>query len=279
MAETTDSLAGIEYHGIAGSSFDCTEAVARLLLSEDPPTRARILSAGGIHCLLLTKKCGDLIAIKSGFTSGYGGTGPSCFSLTLQMLDTHNCQIDECDADKETIERLDVSALTTTDLERIETSPPIRPSRWAKYVYESHITSAHDGRLWEQFNPTMPFALIDNRLFELARDFQNNPENCLLKGYRQLEDLVRQRTNTRDYGQKLFAKTFQGQSSLLYWKGIDEGEQTGRANLFIGTFLAHRNPRAHRELQDNGKSLLSEFLLLNHLFRLEREAVAREPLE
>ena len=51
----------------------------------------------------------------------------------------------------------------------------------------------------------------------------------------------------------------------------DKSERVGRANLFAAIYMAYRNPRAH---QENPKAeLLEEFLLLNHLYRLERAAV------
>jgi len=46
-------------------------------------------------------------------------------------------------------------------------------------------------------------------------------------------------------------------------------------NLFTGAFGAHRNPRAHKELTSQNEELLAEFLLLNHLYRLERDTVTR----
>jgi hypothetical protein len=90
-----------------------------------------------------------------------------------------------------------------------------------------------------------------------------------------LEDLVRERTASKAHGHKLFINAFQGEKSFLHWNLGDEGEHAGRANLFIGTYLAHRNPRAHRQLEKNARSQLAEFLLLNHLFGLESEAVER----
>jgi hypothetical protein len=59
---------------------------------------------------------------------------------------------------------------------------------------------------------------------------------------------------------------------MLTWPVNDDGEKNGRANLFTGTFMAYRNPRAHRE--HSSEELLAEFLLLNQLYRLEFEAVA-----
>jgi hypothetical protein len=59
------SVAGLEYHGVAGSSQDCQHAVMRLL--QCGIAQARIISSGNTHCLLLTTTIGDQIAVKSGF--------------------------------------------------------------------------------------------------------------------------------------------------------------------------------------------------------------------
>jgi len=48
----------------------------------------------------------------------------------------------------------------------------------------------------------------------------------------------------------------------------------GRANPFKGAVMAHRNPLAHRKFKISAVSALSEFLLLNHLYKLEGQAIA-----
>lgn len=271
MAES--KLAGIEYLGVAGSSIDCEAAVVSLISSGRAPVRARILSSGNTHCLFLTDQTGDHIAIKSGFTSGYGGTGPTCFSQTLQLLESHGCELSESNCRIAVIERLDQSALDSTDVKTILNTRPISPSRLYDYILERHFKEARKGSLWEEISATMPFAIVDCRLFDLALTFRDHPDEILIAGYKKLEDRIRERTKLREHGQKLFVRAFQDAGAPLYWKGIDEGEKIGRANLFTGTFMAHRNPRAHRHSTQPIKSLLSEFLLLNHLFRLEHEAL------
>lgn len=64
---------------------------------------------------------------------------------------------------------------------------------------------------------------------------------------------------------------FTGKDAVLTWMVTEEGEKNGRAYLFTGTYMAYRNPRAHQENPE--AELLAEFLLLNQLYRLEREAV------
>lgn len=170
------------------------------------------------------------------------------------------------------LDRLDQSALTSEDLKTVLNTKPRQPNRVYDFIREQHFTAARKGTLWDDVSPTVPFALIDPRLFELSISFSERPDEALLAGYRTLEDRVRERTKIKDHGQGLFSKAFREPDAPLHWKGIDDGERIGRVNLFTGAYMAHRNPRAHRRGSQPTKSLLSEFLLLNHLFRLEGEA-------
>jgi hypothetical protein len=267
-----DRLAGIEYSGIAGASQECQNAVVRLLQFGDSITHARILSSNNNHCLLLTINAGDLVAIKSGFTSGYGGEGPRRFSYVLQLLEASDVEIDEYQVDGALLERLDACGLTVSDVQRLDAAKPVRPSRWHDYVFDKDFDAARDGRLWREFPHVIPFAIIDSRIADLALSFWKGPDDRLLKGYRRLEDIVRERTGIPEHGAKLFSQALGGLSPRLEWKDIDETERSGRLNLFTGTYMAHRNPRAHRELKPHPGVQLAEFLLLNHLYCLEREA-------
>lgn len=267
-------LAGIEYAGIGGSTQDCQDAVLRLIQFGARIARVAILSAGRDHCLLLTVNEGDQVAIKSGFASGYGGGGPHGFSYVLQVLETHGAEIEEYELDPEFLDRLDRSALTKRDLERLEGTAPRRPSRWHDYIYEAHFKQARDGTLWrDAFPSVIPFAVVDSRIMDLALGFWTNPDSSLLDGYRRLEDTVRERTGITHHGTKLFSQAFNPDSGALTWEGADDGELAGRMQLFTGTYAAHRNPRAHREPKGRSAELLREFLLLNHLYVLEHEAI------
>lgn len=267
-------LAGIEYAGIAGSSKDCQDAVLRLIQFETPITHCAILSAENDHCLLLRINEGDEIAIKSGFASGYGGEGPRTFSYVLKLLELHGADIQEFDVEAAFIERLDASALTQADLDAIAAMRPVRLSRWRDYLNERLERRERQGTLWQEAFPVvMPFAIIDPRLADLALDFWNGPDARLLDGYRRLEDTLRARTGLSTHGAKLFSQVFHPEHGNLTWSEADEGERNGRMQLFTGTFAAHRNPRAHREQKERAALALREFLLLNHLFILEAQAV------
>lgn len=265
-------LAGIEYHGVAGSSEDCRLAVLRLIQYPPPITRARVVTNNSTHCLLLTTEVGDAIAIKSGFASGYGGQGPAALSAVLQLLVDHRVEVDDIEVDSLMIERIDQSGLTSNDLAKLISAPPIRPGRWAQYISDADMDRAQVGALGSEFWPIIPFAIVDPRIMDLAEDFWADPDARLMTAYRRLEDIVRERTGLQEHNAKLFSAAFSGDTAPLTWSAPDKAERQGRANLFSAVFMAYRNPRAHRELRT--PEAVSEFLLINQLFKLEGEAIS-----
>jgi len=266
--------AGIEYAGVAGSSEDCKEAVIRRIQYGEKIHQARIVSADNTHGLLLANGIGDLTAIKSGFASGYGGKGPGALSYVQQLLEAHGVELEEVEVSPALIERLDDSALTVSDVELINTARPVRPRRWHDYILDDDQRSTRRGRVWREFRPVIPYAIIDDRLTDLVLAFWDDPDAKLVTGYRRLEDLVRERTGLCGHGTQLLSAAFLGDKSALSWE-VSENEQRGRGNLFTGAFMAHRNPRAHQELRADAEAQLRELLLLNHLYVLEREATHR----
>lgn len=238
--------------------------------------RVSVLSANRAHALLIRYGVGDLVAVKSGFSSGYGGEGPRGFSYVLNLLDTLGVEIEEYAVDEEVLGRVDASALTNDDITRIENSTPIRPTRWYDYLDEREYD--RPGHLWREFPPVIPFAIIDSRITDLAIRFWDNPDSCLLSAYRRLEDTIRRRTGIDEHGARLFSESFSPRNAILKWQGSEQ-EQAGKMSLFTGAYMTYRNPRAHREVKHSAEDQLTEFLLLNHLFRLEAAASDRTPPE
>lgn len=264
----------VQYAGVPGSSSDCRDAVIRLLQHGDRIDEAKILTHGNEHALLLSVNEGDQVVIKSGFASGYGGTGPATFSYVLQLLEAHGVEIDEFAVSEEFIQRVEYSCLRARDLSALIRQRPVRPSRWHDYILERHWSRRDEKQLWEDEFPTVvPFAIVDRRLIDVALTFWDAPSDRLLTAFRRLEDIVRKRTGLKDRSSKLFARAFLGDTPLLRWKGCDESECASRGELFRNTFTAFRNARAHGERDDSAADQLSEFLLVNQLFRLERAAV------
>jgi hypothetical protein len=268
-----NALAAIEYVGLPGISEESKQAIMRMVHYRDQIVQARILSHDRNHCFLLTVNVGDLVAIKSGFSSGYLGEGPRAFSYVLQLLDAHGVDIEEYDVSADVIERVDFSALRQRDLHAIDKARPIRPTRWYDYIIDERFERGDYARLWQEFNPVIPLAIVDARITDLAMRFYQAPDDCLGKGYRRLEDLVRTRINSEQHGAKLFQEAFLGEDAKLSWPRKTVAERAARCSLFISAYGAFRNPRAHRELESDSHEQTMEFLLLNHLYSLEQKAV------
>lgn len=266
-------LAGIQYAGLPGISETCVEAIQRMLQYNDNIVSAKVITSDHDHALLLVVGEDDKIAVKSGFTSGYAGEGPRALARALQLLLDHGVEIEEVNVKRAIIDRLNDSGLTEKDLETIETAEQVRPIRIYDYIHDATGPVNSVGSHWKRFPAVLPLAIIDKRIADLALRFPEEPNDTLLQGFRRLEDTVRQRTESQEHGAKLFSQAFQGDGARLTWQGVQPSEIVGRVNLFTGAYMAHRNPRAHREMLESMTTLLSEFLLLNHLFILEANAV------
>lgn len=266
--------ATIEYFGLPGISRSCRDGIIRLLQYGDEITHARILSCGRHHCFLLTVN-GDAVAVRSGFSSGYRGEGPRAFSYVLELLDAHGVEIDECLVSEELLRRVDTSCMTTSDVRAIEKAKAVSPRAWDEYILEPRLTKRDgSGDLWREFPAVIPLGIVDSRIGDLAISFWQDPDERLLRGYRRLEDMVRERAKIDEHGSKLFSMAFNPDGGKLTWKDVSRAERVGRMELFTGTYMAYRNRRAHHEPK-RGERLLEEFLLLNHLYILEKESTKR----
>jgi hypothetical protein len=273
VAMSRDNLAGIQYAGEPGSSKECRDAVIRLLQYGDQIRIATIITCQAVHCLLLEINDGDLVAVKSGFASGYRGEGPREFSYVLEVLHAHGVTLQERNITEDFLDRVNKSCLTKSDLTQLRSSRPVHG--WSRYVDERHMEQADRGTLWTDFPAIIPWAIVDSRIIDLAKSFWENPDEKLLTAYRRLEDILRKRSGIDEHGARLISLAFLAKPTKLYWPNTDPGEQQARANLFLGAFGAFRNPRAHRESKDYADEQLSEFLVTNQLFRLEHRAKRR----
>lgn len=266
-------LAAIQYAGEEGITQACLEAILRLLQYDDRIKEVRVLSAKDKCCLLVYTESSDWVAVKSGFSAGYQGEGPMGFSYILQLLDSFNVEFDEYEIPRAILKRLDQSALTQKDFNLILAARPVRPKRLYEYISDKHFEDAKSGDFLDRFRAVVPFRIVDPRIADLAISFWENPNDKIMTGYKRLEDIVRRRTELELSGSDLFARAFTGESPILTWSSVPKGEQIARGNLFRSAYSAYRNPRAHKEKDEQQDEYLSEFLLLNHLYRAESEAV------
>ena len=164
VSELNGEPAEIEYHGFRGDSLACRDAVFRLVQYGTGITHAKILTSGKSHCLLLSIDSRDRVAVKSGFASGYRGSGPMAFSKVLGVLHAVGAEIDEFDVDSDIIKRIDKTALTTGDIGNIDSSRAVRPQRWPEYVLEEHWTDHKIDAQWHCLPCVIPFAAVDGRI-------------------------------------------------------------------------------------------------------------------
>jgi hypothetical protein len=270
-------LAGISYLGLAGVSRSCVKAIMYLLMSDDEIRAATVLTSNKSHCFLFECHEYDFVAIKSGFSSGYSGEGPTALELVLRLIEQRNIPIREVLVAPQLIARLDQSALKTEDLEFVSSKANFRRGeQWRNYVDRDNARHTDVKSLWRTFPQVISLAQIDHRIQDLVIQFITDSDTALMGAYRRLEDIVRERTDSDEIGSKLFSQAFLGASAKLTWEGLDSGERIGRGNLFCGAFMAFRNPRAHKEKGNAFNSAFSELMILNTLFRLEAEATKSE---
>ena len=273
-----ERCAAIEYHGSHTTTQSCVNAISRLVNWGDRIPTARLLTWQQHHAFLLAIDEDSLIVIPQGFTSGYSGEGPRGLATALQLLDWHGAAIEEYEVRASVLQDISRSCLKATDLDELLQLEPLRPLRWHDYVYAVTGTTHGAFDAVRRASPlVLPLGVIDGRLGDLVLRFRDDPDDALHKGYRRLEQLISQRIGVNGQAAgKLFGKAFGGPSAPLHWPDLAPGEQEGRAGLFVSTYKAFRNRRAHREHPVQEEHAVREFLLLNELFRLEEESVLRE---
>lgn len=250
----------------------CLEGIQELMMTDVEVTQAKMLTEDYHHAFMLTVGEDYLIAVKDGFSSGYGGEGPTGLSAVLHLFEIYEIPVHCYSVSKGFMERLRASNLTNGDLAEIEGRPdtPYAPYSWDVFGDGGGLHESVSP--WHRARMVLPAAILDSRLYKEAARFWKDADGVLLKAYRKLEDSVRKRANIDGEGAKLFSAAFRGDDAPLQWSGISSGEREGRANLFCGAFGAYRNPHMHSERSRPQAEYLSEFMLLNELYRLERLA-------
>lgn len=201
LGEKYSKYAGIEYHGLAGVTQSCLDAIVRLIGSGEKIKHASILTCGQMHCILLKNLIGDRVAIKTGFSSGYPGEGPTGLAVALQLLRRHGVEIDEYEVSSEILEAIDFSALFDSQLRSLDKLRPVRPSKWYEYIYDvMGDDEDRNSHLNSNFPVTVSFGLLDSRLTDLALNFNENPDNAVMSAFRRLEDVVRKKAGLNGEG-------------------------------------------------------------------------------
>ncbi|MFW1946453.1 TIGR02391 family protein [Acinetobacter bereziniae] len=266
----------IEYLGEVGITQTCLLSLYNLLQTHSDLSYALLLTSDQTHALILKDRFESYYIIRSGFTSGYSGEGPKGLATALTILNRHEIETEEILIASKMMNKLNSSSLSDGDIDFIFKQKIIRPIRLHDYIYSFRNEVSTTFSLKRYYPLELPYSIIDERIFDLALLFKNDPDSALLKAYKRLEDIVRTRTGLSEHSSKLFSQAFLPPKACLTWKLPDNSEIDGRANLFTNTYKAFRNARTHREKDEDQIHQFREFLLVNELYLLEKEAV---PLE
>jgi FRG domain len=136
-SHTTENVP-VKYVGDPDGLNDCISTVAEWIGSGYEITRARLLTSGNHHRLLLSANLGLTrhVVVRSNLASGYQGMGPGVLSAVLKLLEENAIAIEEYAVSRDVLIRISQSALTAQDIEAIEAARPTRPPRWPEYVRE-----------------------------------------------------------------------------------------------------------------------------------------------
>jgi hypothetical protein len=273
---TSNRLAGLAYHGSSRTTQSCLDAIVRLIQADEWITQAFLLTADGRHCFVLEVAEYELVVIKAGFASGYGGEGPTGLAVALCLLRRHGIDVEELEVLPDVLVRVDESRLTEEDLKLISISRAVRPLRLEQYTHRVFGSESREAKMRAVFPLVVPFGLVDERIMDLAVKLAVGADAAITGAFKRLESIFVKRCGMPDgYGARLFQKALKGPASLLTWEGIGEQEAEGRAELFVAVYRGFRNRRAHKELDSKPADALREFLLVNELFLLEADAVER----
>ncbi|HEO1839404.1 TPA: TIGR02391 family protein [Acinetobacter baumannii] len=275
----TENYYHVEYWGNQGITQTCLMSLCNLIQTHSDLTYTLLLTNEQTHAFIIKDENESFYVIRSGFTSGYMGEGPRGLATALTLLKRHEIETEEILVSSKILRKANNSTLNDSEIELLFKQEIIRPIRLHDYIYPftKEVSETHKSKRYYPLE--LPYSILDDRIFDLALLFKHDPDSALLKAYKRLEDIIRDRTKLTEHSYKLFSQAFQGDNALLTWKVPDIGEIKGRANLFTGTFMAFRNARAHRESTENYAQMFREFLLVNELYLLETEAIERSNLQ
>lgn len=261
------------YLGEVGATETCLYSLCNLIQTNADLSDALLLTNDQSHGFILKDQSDSYFIIRSGFTSGYSGEGPKGLAKALTVLIKHQIYTEEVLISTKLLNKLNNSSLTDQDIDFIFQQKIIRPIRLHDYIYPFEGEVKQTSNLKRYYPLELPYSIIDDRIFDLALLFKQDPDSVLTKAYKRLEDIVRTRTSINEHSTKLFAQVFQGENAILTWDVPDSAEIKGRVNLFTGAYMAFRNARAHREKDENLIHQYREFILVNELYLLEAEAI------
>lgn len=278
-----------------GNTQDALDALTEVLQSDPPVVGCVFVTAGdregGQHLLVMItedEKFPRPVVIRSGFTSGYGGEGPVGTSLAITLLDDLNIRPLSVVVDSSLFERIDQGTATYEELRGLwdhSLAGWKRGKDVSHYVLERDFDRSEKHQSWRRsVAPRLTYSLVSPDLFDLIPQFERNPREALIAGFRRLESEIRaalQRVGveTTDRAAVQLIRLAFGKDGRLRWADVpaDSSEHLGRVEMLAGAFQALRNKRAHEEddASDHVENI-QDFYVLSRVYEWGAYSVVRD---
>lgn len=271
-----DSHAVISY--IGGSSYESSEAIIDCVSRGDKFTKAILLccpvdqQGNRTHGFFLQFETLGWFVVSSGYSSGYGGTGPTQLSAILAIIN----RIAECcfgiEIDEDTSVRLAKHQLQSGDINKWSETSEIRDLivNVHDYIFQQHYIEARNFEALQRYKPRLPLSHLHPKLSEIGLDIFNDPVGTLREVCSILESTLKEISDSKESSTKLFDIALKPRDGKLRLRNSENhGEQSGLQMLAKGFYQLHRNPIMHKskkELDSKSiKSAISELLVANHI--------------
>lgn len=267
----------VQYLGIPGGSDECLLAVDTIVNSEFRPRRGTVVSwvkdrANRLQeHLFMFWDWNDvpLTVVHSGFTSGYSGQGPRCFSQALCMI------LDRAiPANMVTVNEVEFNAIERRQLtdQIIATcknadGPPLG-LEWYGWTFPEHVQQIKEQTFWRDFHqPKLSTEFLDQELaVRCEKIFGHDRESAVAAAFKVVEERLRQSVDIpHAYGSQLVKDTLDPEKGILTDRNKSRQEQEGLYALFSGAMSFVRNPRSHRFVDEADNQLDIELVYLADL--------------
>lgn len=254
---------------------DCLNAIGFILQTQQRIEKALLLSYDQKHAYLV-KSDRSIYIIRSGFTSGYLGEGPKGLASSLQLFLKHNIEVEEVCISEKRMKKVNKTSLSNNDLEHILKTKYIRPIQIHEYIYTIYNTLEYQVKNDRYYPTELPYHLIDSRILDLALKFNDDPSRSIFNAFIRLENIIKKRINSDKHSSALFEHAFCSENPPLICKSDDKRASQATGRMFPNIYKAFRNEHAHNEVSKPLKTSIREFLLINELYLLEREAITND---
>lgn len=259
-------MADYDLVGVSGASHESFQALAIVLQTSERIEYAILVGAPiedspiWTHLFVIATESSTsprFVVVRSGFASGYGGTGPAYTSQAVLLLDSMDVETRGVEVDLETFRRIEDGTASYDELRALHEAPDSgRHGPW-DVVREGHWPNRDSQSLWRYWTTVwIPRALVHGEFQEHVAEFERNPHDSFLATTRKLESRLRQKLllfgaaeAKRLEGRRLVDRAF-GKNGRLTWRApdgepLDDRERESRRELFAGTLGALRNIAAH----------------------------------